>query len=57
MTYSTEQLREKAIQAYLNGERVATIAKLLSIGESSVYRWLATFKKTQSVARSSNPGS
>lgn len=57
MKYSTKQTREKAIQAYLKGESVINIARVLSVGRTTVYDWLAAFNRTKSCERKSDPGS
>lgn len=57
MTYSTIQIREKAVNAYLSGEKVSNIAKMLCAGRTTVYDWLTKFNETKSVERKINPGS
>lgn len=57
MIYSTKQVRERGVQAYLNGESATSIAQLFNIARSSVYRWVDTYKNKKSVERKSAPGS
>lgn len=57
MRYSTKQIRENGIDAYLKGEKVTNIARTLSVGRSTVYEWISTFKTTKSADRKSDPGS
>ena len=57
MKYSNKQTREKAVQAYLKGEKVTDIANILSVGKSTVYEWILSFKTKKSLDRKSNPGS
>lgn len=39
-----ERIRMKAIQAMLDGERVAVIARVLRVHESTVYGWKAAYR-------------
>lgn len=57
MTYSTVEMREKAINAYLDGEKVCDIARILCVGIRTVYDWITKFSETKSVERKTEPGS
>lgn len=57
VAYSTQQIREKAIHAYLNGESVISIARVFGVARSSVYRWIERYNEARTVTRKSHPGS
>jgi transposase len=57
MGYSTEEIREKGIQAYQNGESVTGISKVLNVSRNTIYQWIKRYEQEGTVARANNPGS
>ena len=57
MKYSTLQVREKAIQAHLNNQTIASISRTFNVHRSTIHRWLEKSASEQSLDRRKSPGS
>jgi transposase len=55
--YSTLQLREKAVSAYLNSFDVEEISSIYDVHRATVYRWVAKQNSESSLERKRSPGS
>lgn len=47
MAIASEEIRRRALQAHEAGEHPETIARVLGVGERSVYRWILQSKSGQ----------
>ena len=57
MGYSTIELRERAVAAYLNNETINSIAKHYQAHRTTIYRWIKQYENESSLERRKNPGS
>ena len=43
--YSTLEIRESAVKAYLEGYSVSDVSKLYHVHRATVYRWIEKYEK------------
>lgn len=52
----SQQLKEQAIRSFFSGDsRVAELSRSLGVERSTIYRWVAKFKRSKSLKRMQNP--
>ena len=55
--YSTLEIRESAVKAYLEGYSVSDVSKLYHVHRATVYRWIEKYEKKGHCERKRKPGS
>jgi len=57
MKYSTVEVRDKAVRAYLKGKNISSISEMYHMHRTTVFRWIKKYEHTGVVEREKSPGS
>ncbi|MCP4472977.1 MAG: IS630 family transposase [Gammaproteobacteria bacterium] len=57
MSYSTKEIRERAVKAYTHGNSAINIAEMYDIHRTTVYKWVNQKDINKTLERRSSPGS